>query len=120
MIAGVKTKPEKEWTEVDRLKAENRLLKAQLQNQEMEIAFAKKISGNTQSGGEQGFQFQAIQELNRENDWSISRLCRAAGVSRDGYYKWLNRKTSRYRKEQVELLEAILELEKHIIGRLDI
>lgn len=38
-----KTKPEKEWTEVDRLKAENRLLKAQLQNQEMEIAFAKKL-----------------------------------------------------------------------------
>ena len=36
-----KAKPKKEWTEVDRLKAENRLLKAQLQNQEMEIAFAK-------------------------------------------------------------------------------
>lgn len=45
----------------------------------------RKISGNTQSGDEQ--EFQAIQELNRENDWSISRLCRAAGVSRDGYYK---------------------------------
>ena len=38
-----KAKPEKEWTEVDRLKAENRLLKAKLQNQEMEIAFAKKL-----------------------------------------------------------------------------
>ncbi|EEW53623.1 helix-turn-helix domain-containing protein [Limosilactobacillus antri] len=39
-----KAKPEKEWTEVDRLKAENRLLKAKLQNQEMEIAFAKKLT----------------------------------------------------------------------------
>ena len=38
-----KAKPEKEWTEVNRLKAENRLLKAKLQNQEMEIAFAKKL-----------------------------------------------------------------------------
>ncbi len=38
-----KAKPKEEWTEVDRLKAENRLLKAQLQNQEMEIAFAKKL-----------------------------------------------------------------------------
>lgn len=38
-----KAKPKAEWTEVDRLKAENRLLKAQLQNQEMEIAFAKKL-----------------------------------------------------------------------------
>lgn len=38
-----KAKPKAEWAEVDRLKAENRLLKAQLQNQEMEIAFAKKL-----------------------------------------------------------------------------
>lgn len=72
----------------------------------------QRISGNTQSGGEQGFQFQAIQELNRENDWSISRLCKAAKVSRDSYYKWLKRKPSHYQKEQIELLEVILELEK--------
>lgn len=39
-----KAKPEEEWTEVDRLKAENRLLRAQLKNQEMEIAFAKKLT----------------------------------------------------------------------------
>ena len=38
-----KAKPDKDWTEVDRLKAENRLLKAQLKNREMEIAFAKKL-----------------------------------------------------------------------------
>ena len=39
-------------------------------------------------------------------------MCKKAGVSRDGYYKWLKRKPTRYQKEQVELLEAILELEK--------
>ena len=38
-----KAKFKEEWTEVDRLKAENRILKAKLQNQEMEIAFAKKL-----------------------------------------------------------------------------
>ena len=38
-----KAKPDKDWTEVDRLKAENRLLKAQLKNREMKIAFAKKL-----------------------------------------------------------------------------
>lgn len=38
-----RVKPDKDWTEVDRLKAENRLLKAQLKNREMEIAFAKKL-----------------------------------------------------------------------------
>ncbi len=42
VIAEAKAKPEEKWTEVDRLKAENRLLRAQLEKQEMEIAFAKK------------------------------------------------------------------------------
>ncbi len=38
-----KAKPQKKWTEIDRLKAENRLLRAQLEKQEMEIAYAKKV-----------------------------------------------------------------------------
>ena len=38
-----KAKPKSEWTEADRLKAENRLLKAKLKQQEIEIAFAKKL-----------------------------------------------------------------------------
>lgn len=38
-----KAKPKSQWTEADRLKAENRLLKAQLKQQEIEIAFAKKL-----------------------------------------------------------------------------
>lgn len=38
-----KAKPESQWTEADRLRAENRLLKAKLKQQEMEIAFAKKL-----------------------------------------------------------------------------
>ena len=107
-----KAKPEEKWTEVDRLKAENRLLRAQLEKQKIEIAFAKKINRNTQSGGEKGLRYQAIKELNQENGWSISQLCKIADSSRDGYYKWLNRKPSRYYNEQAELLEAIVELEE--------
>lgn len=38
-----KAKPESEFTELDRLKRENKLLKARLHQQEMEIAFAKKL-----------------------------------------------------------------------------
>ena len=38
-----KAKPESEFTELDRLKMENKLLKARLHQQEMEIAFAKKF-----------------------------------------------------------------------------
>ncbi|UAW63366.1 IS3 family transposase [Limosilactobacillus reuteri] len=70
------------------------------------------MSGNTQSGGGQGYQFWAIKELNSDKGWPISQLCRVAGVSRDGYYKWLKRKPSRYQKEQAALLKAILDLEE--------
>lgn len=38
-----KTKSQSEWTEIDRLKAENQLLKAQLFRHEMEDAYAKKV-----------------------------------------------------------------------------
>jgi transposase-like protein len=38
-----KAKPKEAWTEVDQLKAENRLLKAQLLRKEMEDAYAKKV-----------------------------------------------------------------------------
>ncbi|MFC2706102.1 MAG: hypothetical protein ACFN02_09155, partial [Olsenella profusa] len=41
----------------------------------------KKISGNTQSGGEQGFQFQAIQELNREKSGSGLNRYESFGIS---------------------------------------
>ena len=38
-----KAKPEAEWTELDKLRAENRLLKAEMKRNEMEVAFAKKL-----------------------------------------------------------------------------
>ena len=63
MIA--KPSHQKEWTEIDQLKAENRLLKAQLLRKEMEEAYAKKSDGNTQSGGKRFFKQQAIKELNK-------------------------------------------------------
>lgn len=38
-----RTKPEDEMTELEKLRAENRLLKAQNKRQEMEMAFLKKL-----------------------------------------------------------------------------
>lgn len=38
-----KAKPEDEWTELDQLRAQNRLLKAQLLRKEMADAYAKKV-----------------------------------------------------------------------------
>ena len=90
VIAEGKAKPEEKWLEVDRLKAENRLLRAQLEKQEMEIAFAKKLTEIRNREVERTPVYQAIKELNQENGWSISQLCKIADSSRDGYYKWLN------------------------------
>lgn len=38
-----RTKPESEMTELEKLRAENRLLKTQNKRQEMEMAFLKKL-----------------------------------------------------------------------------
>lgn len=38
-----RTKPKTEMTELEKLRAENRLLKAQNKRQEMEMAFLKKL-----------------------------------------------------------------------------
>lgn len=72
----------------------------------------QKSNGNTQSGGERFFKQQAIKKLSQEHDWPISVLCQIAGITRDAYYKWPHRKSSNYKVEQSELLEAILELEE--------
>ncbi len=95
-----KDKPESKFTEMDRLKRENKLLEARLHQQEMEIAFAKKISRNKQQRGEKGIRQKTIRELNEEYGWSISELCRTAGITRDAHYKWLKRGTNKHQLEK--------------------
>jgi len=38
--------------------------------------------------------YQAIQELNKEKGYAITKLCALAGVARSAYYKWLHWKPS--------------------------
>ncbi|MFD2117188.1 IS3 family transposase, partial [Paenibacillus yanchengensis] len=38
--------------------------------------------------------YQAIQELNNEKGYAITKLCALAGVARSAYYKWLHWKPS--------------------------
>ena len=45
-------------------------------------------------------------------DGQLSSCVKIADSSRDGYYKWLNRKPSQYHNEQAELLGRIVELEE--------
>jgi len=45
-----RTKPETEMTETEKLKAENRILQAQLKDKEMELAFLKKLKELEEGG----------------------------------------------------------------------
>ena len=72
--------------------------------------FRKKISRNTQSGGETTGRYQAIQEMNNEG-YSISELAKVAGITRQAYYKWLKHEPTKYEIEESEILQLIKQLE---------
>lgn len=66
---------------------------------------------------EAGCKFEIIHEtLNKEgNALSVSMLCDIAGVSRSGYYRWVNAETKRDEKEEQDRadFEIILEAYTH-------
>lgn len=49
-----------------------------------------------------GWKFEAIQETLKEEDdlLDISMLCETAGVSRSGYYRWINSESMREEREE--------------------
>ena len=55
--------------------------------------------------------FQAIKDYADEHeDCSINSLCRLLGVSRSGYYKWLNHEETDSEKTNQTLMTTIKEL----------
>lgn len=54
--------------------------------------------------------FQLIQEATRKdgNELSISSLCLIAGVSRSGYYSWINATAKRHAREEKDLADFVL------------
>jgi len=48
--------------------------------------------------------------LYEERRWQLYKLCFAAGVSRAGYYKWLNRTASKKQTEDEALAGLIAEI----------
>ena len=50
---------------------------------------------------ESSSKFQIIHKIlqDKENVLSIEELCKIAGVSRSGYYNWVNSKSKRLEKE---------------------
>ena len=88
-----KNKAISQLSDIEKLKAENRLLKAQTQQQQMEIDFLKTRQ-NREEGNliktRNSTKYLAIKELSDENKtYSILALCEFAGIARSAYYKWL-------------------------------
>lgn len=101
-----------------RLAAENQHLRADNLKLELELAVQQKYQqlcwcGNQLpdfSGVRQKAAYQVVKELHEANHWPICRLCAAAGVSRAGYYKWLNRTASVKQLEDESLAHLIVEI----------
>lgn len=51
--------------------------------------------------------YQAIQELNKEKGYAVTKLCALAGVARSAYYKWLNWTPSARELENDSLAEEV-------------
>lgn len=57
----------------------------------------------------------AIKELN-ELGYSISKLCKCAGIGRASYYKWLNHSETERDKENKIILDEIIKLYSEVKG----
>lgn len=63
--------------------------------------------------------YLAIQELNEVKSYSISRLCKLAGIQRSSYYKWLKRTESKnesFNKDLMCLIRNAYEEKDGILG----
>ena len=101
-----------------RLAAENRRLRANNLELEMELAVQQKYQQicwrRNQlpdfSGVRYEAAYQTVKELHEAYHWPVYKLCSAAGVSRAGYYKWLSRTASSKQLEDERLAHLILEI----------
>ena len=87
-------RPKDEFTELEKLQAENRLLKAQAK-QQMDIDFLKTRCRRKEVTLKRMLYpniYITIAGLVEEHpEYSMSRLCRLSHITRTSYYKWKNR-----------------------------
>ena len=97
---------------------ENKQLKTINLELEMEVVLHRKLQQHRRqgcgtpnfSGVRQAGVYQAIKELHKDHGWPIYKLCSAAGISRAGYYKWLNRTASQKQTDDEKLAGLITEI----------
>ena len=101
-----------------RLAAENRRLRANNLELEMELAVQRKYQQICWhrdqmpdfSGVRHEAAYQTVKELHEAYHWPVYKLCSAAGISRAGYYKWISRTASSKQLEDERLAYLIVEI----------
>lgn len=60
--------------------------------------------------------YLSIQTVQQEKHFSVSLLCKVAGIPRSSYYKWLKRTVSPSEQENQELIKAMILLYEKVEG----
>ncbi|HYH05397.1 MAG TPA: IS3 family transposase [Bacillota bacterium] len=60
--------------------------------------------------------YRAVQNVQKENCFSVNLLCQIAGIPRSSYYKWIKRKISFREQENQQLINAMTFLYKKVDG----
>lgn len=110
-----KRKPLEEMSELERLRAEVKLLQAEKKRAEMEVSF-KKTRRNREGAGLSLIRhesvYQVIKKEHEEHGYPIRSLCRLGGISHAAYYKWLHRKTPESELENQHIADEIEKIHK--------
>ena len=104
--------------------SENKKLKTDGLELEMELVLYRKIHQHRRQGGEipdfsgvrYVMEYQIIKELHEEKKWPVYKLCAALDVSRAAYYKWRNRETSQKQMDDEKLAQRISEIHQQQRG----
>ena len=105
-----KRKPESEMTELEKLRAENKLLAARNKRLETENAVLK-TRGNRKGGGTERcpareYLYFCVPEMHKEG-YAVTEICDILDLNRSSYYKWTHRAKSRGQLENEALLHDI-------------
>lgn len=108
MVKRGKRKPESEMTELERLRAENKLLAAQNKRLETENAVLKleEIEEVALNGVRQEYLYTCVLEMHKEG-CAVTEICDILNLNRSSYYKWVHRVKSRSELENEVLLHDI-------------
>jgi transposase IS3/IS911 family protein len=95
---------------LEKLRAENKILRVENERAEMEVSFFKKTQQNIEDAKlslvRHGQVYQAIKEELEEHGYPISVLCKLGSVSRAAYYKWLHREEPSYEATNTLLMKS--------------